>query len=117
LKNSQRIQSLGFDCGRAAAKVENMNLPEPGSRVQGAALKEMCVQMVELLRSNDVVLLSFVRALLEAERIQVVELDQHASVMDGSAAMVQRRLMVDGDDEQVARQLLKDADLAHVLKP
>ncbi len=73
--------------------------------------------MVELLRSNDVVLLSFVRALLEAQKIEVVELDQHASVMDGSVAMVQRRLMVDADDEQVARQLLKDADLAHVLKP
>ncbi len=72
--------------------------------------------MVELLRSNDVVLLSFIRALLEADRIQVVELDQHASVMDGSVAMVQRRLMVDGEDEQAARQLLKDADLAHVLR-
>ena len=73
--------------------------------------------MVELLRSNDVVLLSFVRALLEAEQIQVVELDQHASVMDGSVAMVQRRLMVDDEDERAARRLLKEADLGHVLKP
>jgi len=72
--------------------------------------------MVELLRSNDVVLLSFVRALLEAESIPVVELDQHASVMDGSVAMVQRRLMVDDEDEQAARRLLKDADLDHVLR-
>ncbi len=72
--------------------------------------------MVELLRSNDVVLLSFVRALLEAESIPVVELDQHASVMDGSVAMVQRRLMVDGEDEQAARRLLQDADLGHVLR-
>lgn len=72
--------------------------------------------MVELLRSNDVVLLSFVRGLLEAERIEFVELDQHASVMDGSVAMVQRRLMVDDDDEEAARRLLRDADLGHVLK-
>jgi 7-keto-8-aminopelargonate synthetase-like enzyme len=72
--------------------------------------------MVELLRTNDAVLLSFVRALLEAERIQVFDLDQHASVMDGSMAMVQRRLMVDDKDERAARQLLKDADLGHVLK-
>lgn len=72
--------------------------------------------MVELLRSNDVVLLSFVRALLEAEKIGVVELDQHASVVDGSVAMVQRRLMVDDEDERAARQLLQDADLGHVLK-
>ena len=72
--------------------------------------------MIELLRSNDVVLLSFVRALLEAERIEVFDLDQHASVMDGSVAMVQRRVMVHDKDERAARQLLKDADLGHVLK-
>jgi hypothetical protein len=73
--------------------------------------------MIELLRSNDVVLLSFVRALLDAENIPVVELDQHASVMDGSVAMVQRRLMVDDADLDAARQLLTDADLGHVLSP
>ncbi len=73
--------------------------------------------MVELLRSNDAVLVSFVRGLLDAENIQVFELDQHASVMDGSVAMVQRRLMVDDKDERAARQLLKDADLGHVLRP
>jgi Putative prokaryotic signal transducing protein len=72
--------------------------------------------MVELLRTNDAVLISFVRGLLEAESIVVVELDQHASIMDGSMAMVQRRLMVDDEDERAARQLLKDADLGHVLK-
>jgi 7-keto-8-aminopelargonate synthetase-like enzyme len=72
--------------------------------------------MIELLRSNDMVLLSFVRALLEAEKIEVFDLDQHASVMDGSVAMVQRRLMVHDKDERAARQLLKDADLGHVLK-
>lgn len=72
--------------------------------------------MIELLRSNDMVLLSFVRALLEAERIEVFDLDQHASVMDGSVAMVQRRLMVHDKDERAAHQLLKDADLGHVLK-
>lgn len=73
--------------------------------------------MVELLRSNDAVLVSFVRGLLDAENIRVFELDQHASVMDGSVAMVQRRLMVDDKDERAARQLLKDADLGHVLRP
>ncbi|NOT39636.1 MAG: DUF2007 domain-containing protein [Alphaproteobacteria bacterium] len=72
--------------------------------------------MVELLRTNDAVLISFVRGLLEAESIVVVELDQHASIMDGSMAMVQRRLMVDDEDERAARQLLKDAGVGHALK-
>jgi hypothetical protein len=71
--------------------------------------------MIELVRSNDIVLLSYVRALLEAERIQVIDLDQHASVMDGSAAMVQRRLMVDDEDEQGARRLLQEAGLGDAL--
>ncbi len=71
--------------------------------------------MVELLRSNDVVLMSYVRALLEAESIPVFELDQHASVMDGSVAMVQRRLMVDDDDERQARRVLQEAGLGEAL--
>ena len=71
--------------------------------------------MIELLRSNDVVLHSYVRALLEAECIQVIDLDQHASVMDGSVAMVQRRVMVDDEDERRARRLLEGAGLGDVL--
>jgi hypothetical protein len=72
--------------------------------------------MIELLRSNDLVLLSYVRALLSAESIDCTGLDEHASVMDGSAAMVQRRIMVDDKDEQRARRLLNDAGLGHVLR-
>jgi hypothetical protein len=71
--------------------------------------------MIELLRSNDVVLMSYVRALLEGENIPLIELDQHASVMDGSVAMVQRRLMVDDDDERQARRVLQEAGLGHAL--
>ena len=72
--------------------------------------------MVELLRTNDLVLISFVRALLSAENIRVINLDEHASVMDGSAAMVQRRLMVDDYNLQRARWLLTDAGLGDELK-
>ena len=72
--------------------------------------------MVELLRTNDLVLISYVRALLSAENIRVINLDEHASVMDGSVAMVQRRLMVDDIDLARARRLLTDADLGDALK-
>lgn len=65
--------------------------------------------MVELLRSNDLVFLSYVRALLQAENIEFTGLDEHASVMDGSAAMIQRRVMVDDRNAERARRLLKDA--------
>jgi hypothetical protein len=71
--------------------------------------------MVELLRTNDLVLLSFVRALLAAERIEAVGLDEHASVMDGSIAAIRRRVMVDEKDAERARRLLRDANLGDVL--
>ena len=74
------------------------------------------IQMIELLRSNDMVLLSYVRALLQAENIEVTGLDEHASVMDGSVAMVQRRIMVDDRNIERARRLLTDAGLGDALK-
>jgi hypothetical protein len=71
--------------------------------------------MVELLRTNEVVLLSYVRALLAGERIEAVELDGHAAVMDGSISAIRRRVMVDDKDIERARRLLRDADLGDVL--
>ena len=73
--------------------------------------------MVELLRTNDVVLISFIRALLAEANIEMVELDTHASIMDGSVAMIQRRIMIDGEDERRARQLLKTEGLGEHLRP
>ena len=67
--------------------------------------------MVELFRSNDPVLLSYVQALLKDAGIEAVLLDGHTSVLEGSINAIQRRLMVHRDDEAAARQLLKDADV------
>ena len=72
--------------------------------------------MVELLRSNDLVLISYVRALLAAESIRFTGLDEHMNMLDGNIAAIPRRLMVDDKDEQRARRLLTDAGLGHVLK-
>jgi len=71
--------------------------------------------VIELLRTNDLVLISYVRALLAGERIEAVGLDEHASVMDGNIAAVRRRIMVDDRDIERARQLLTDAELGHAL--
>ena len=73
--------------------------------------------MVELLRTNDIVLISFVRALLAEANIEMVELDTHTAVLEGSVPMIQRRLMIDDEDERRARRLLKDEGLAEHLKP
>lgn len=72
--------------------------------------------MVELMRSNDPVLLSYVRALLQSEHIRYVGLDEHMSMMEGSISAIPRRLMVDDRDLVKARQLLTDAGLGDVLR-
>jgi hypothetical protein len=73
--------------------------------------------MIELLRSNDLVLLSFVRALLSAERIGYVGLDQHMNMVDGNIGAIPQRVMVDDADLERARRLLRDAGLGNELKP
>ena len=67
--------------------------------------------MVELMRSNDPVLLSYVRALLQSEHIRYVGLDEHMSMMEGSISAIPRRVMVDDGDLAKARRLLTDAGL------
>lgn len=67
--------------------------------------------MVELFRSNDPVLLSYVQALLKDAGIEAVLLDAHTSVLEGSINAIQRRLMVLREDESRARHILREADL------
>ncbi|MBT3370845.1 MAG: DUF2007 domain-containing protein [Rhodospirillaceae bacterium] len=67
--------------------------------------------MIELLRSNDLVLLSWVEVYLRDAGIESVLLDQNISVLEGSIGAFNRRLMVLDDDEVKARALLKEADI------
>jgi hypothetical protein len=71
--------------------------------------------MIELLRSNDFVLLSYVRALLKGDNIAHDDFDGFMNILDGNIAAIPRRIMVDDDDAERARALLTDAGLAHVL--
>lgn len=65
--------------------------------------------MQELLRTNDPVRLSFLRALLRDAGIETVVLDQHMSVLEGSASAIPRRLMVADEDAGRARRILADS--------
>ena len=64
--------------------------------------------MKELLRTNDPVLISWVKAVLADENIGTVELDTHMSILEGSANAIPRRLMVADDDYVRARRILHD---------
>jgi len=63
----------------------------------------------EILKTNNPVELSFVRAVLNDAGIQNFVLDENMSVLDGSMVILPRRLMVDDADESRARELVKDA--------
>jgi hypothetical protein len=61
--------------------------------------------MIELLRTNDPVLISWLSALLAGEGIQVHVFDGHTSVLEGSAGAIPRRLMVADQDYRRAAGL------------
>jgi hypothetical protein len=65
--------------------------------------------MVELVRSNDAVLISFATSLLVDAGIEHSVADSHMSVIDGSIGAVANRIMVSQDDYEDARRLLEDA--------
>ncbi len=65
--------------------------------------------MKELLRTNEMVFLSWVEALLGAEDIETFVLDGHMSTLEGSAGAILRRMMVADEDYEQARRLLEDA--------
>ena len=67
--------------------------------------------MVELLRSNDVVLMSFVRSLLGDANIPFDHLDQNMSIMEGSLGVLQSRMMVEDSRLREARSLLAEAGI------
>lgn len=65
--------------------------------------------MKELLRSNDLVLLSWVRSVLGEAGIKLFVLDTEMSVLEGSANAIPRRVMVGEEDLVCALRVLKDA--------
>ncbi len=69
--------------------------------------------MVELLRTNDPVMLSWLIALLRDSGIEAVVLDTHMSIFEGSIGAIPRRLMVMGGDLIRARKLLDEAGIEY----
>ena len=66
--------------------------------------------MKELLRTNNIVRLSWAQALLRDAGIDSVVLDQHTSLVEGSIGAIPRRLMVAERDHGRARALVAAAE-------
>lgn len=73
--------------------------------------------MRELVRTNNIVLISAIEALLNGADIGHMVVDQNISVLEGSIGAFQRRILVDEDEFAAARQLLADAGYGNELRP
>ena len=66
--------------------------------------------MREVFRSNDLVRLSFMEAVLNDADVCVLIMDQFASAVDGSIGALPRRLMVADDDYESAHEIIANLE-------
>jgi len=71
--------------------------------------------MIEILKTNNAVTLSFAQSCLKDAGIDTIVMDNHMSILEGSLGVIPRRIMV--PDEQIyrARRVLEDAGLGKEL--
>lgn len=73
--------------------------------------------MKTILKTNDLVLLSYAEALLKDAGIATDVYDATMSVMEGSIGALPRRLSVNDEDEERARAILRGGVGADQLEP
>ena len=68
-------------------------------------------QMVELLRTNDLVFLSFVQHTLNEAGVEHLVLDEYVSAVEGSINAIPRRIVVDEQNIKYAQKLIGNFSL------
>ena len=71
--------------------------------------------MIELLRTNDLVLISLVEAILAESGIRTLVADSHMSAVEGSLPFMPRRVLIAANAASFARRVLSDAGLGSEL--
>jgi len=72
--------------------------------------------LVEILRTNDPVIISVIESILTAERVRYFVADQNMAAAEGSLGFLPRRIMVDADGAERARRAIVAAGLAKELR-
>lgn len=72
--------------------------------------------MIELVRTNDAVIISFVESLMRDAGIACFVADQNMSILEGSIGLLQKRVMVDAEQADAARRILRDAGIANEIR-
>ena len=73
----------------------------------------MWFSMKELLRTTDITVMAFSKALLHGEGIDCFEMDVNMSVLEGGIGIFPRRLLVREKDIFMARTILRDNDVPY----
>jgi hypothetical protein len=72
--------------------------------------------MAELVRTNDLGVISAIEGLLSGADIPYAVTDRNMSVLEGSISAIQTRILVADENEAEARELLVDAELGNWLR-
>lgn len=72
--------------------------------------------MHELVRSNDLILLGAIEALLTSANLDCLIADEHISALEGMIGAFPRRLLVREQDSKRARALLTEAGYGDELR-
>lgn len=72
--------------------------------------------MIELVRTNDPVVISYIEALMRDAGLSFFVADQNMSIMEGSLGVLPRRVLVAEDDVEQARRILTDAGFADEMR-
>lgn len=72
--------------------------------------------MEELVRTNDLVLITLIEVLLKEQNVDYLILDQNMSVLEGSVGAIPRRIMVLSDELDRARRIMIEANIGMELE-
>ncbi|MBB4040197.1 hypothetical protein GGR34_001848 [Microvirga flocculans] len=72
--------------------------------------------MIEIVRTNDLVLIGFLQSLLENANIPVLVADAHMSALEGMIGAFPRRVLVPEGHMAQARRLIAEAGLESELR-
>ena len=64
--------------------------------------------MKEIIRTNDLILISRIQSILNDEAIKYEILDSHASIIEGTIDAIKKRVVVSNDDFSRAYRLIQD---------
>jgi hypothetical protein len=72
--------------------------------------------LVEILRTNDLVIISVIESILTAERVRYFVADQNMAAAEGSLGFLPRRILVDKREAERARRAIAAAGLGPELR-